>query len=639
MHLPKILLLALCSASLGLASQPNVILITVDDLNDWIEPYGGHPQTKTPEMAKFCKGNATTPGAIVFRNAVCAAPVCGPSRSAMMCGYLPHRTGIYNNSTNMLDSPLVRQNPTLPEYFRLHGYHTLSTGKFFHGHESVNGQDYGHWAFDLHEWTPLFDKTDPTKETVSKTNTFKGVVDTTANYPNYSQTKGLSWGPSLDPDFSAQKDYGKATWAKDQLEGSLQEPFFMAVGIYKPHVPWFVAQEFIDLYDEFDSSPGAGDLANLVTPTVLATDLEDINRISNGNDTFSSMKDYDWVVANDAEHNTIKEATRHYLACVSQSDKCLGRIMDALNASAYKDNTIVVIVGDHGWHLGEKLQYHKQTLWAESVLTPMMVRTPSTPASTSYQYCDNPVGLIDLYPTLIDLCGLQPKPDLDGSNFSSMLSNPSLDTGSAAITVSAKGVSVLTKDWHYIEDRPKDNVGNLISKQLYDRNADPMEHNNLNAGNSPSPAALAKMEELDDFAPQTFAANVEVDHGSAPNKDKDLTIKPNRLIADYDQDGYNDLFEQFLGTNGAIARTADPKASAYPKVSLKANGKRAFHYGVSSSFSSFNFTHKLQKSSTLGSWSSHFDATISSEFPGSYEYEFPLTEEKEFVRLELSAAQ
>ena len=125
--------------------QPNIVMIAVDDLNDWIGVYGGHPQVKTPNMDKLAQKS------VVFRNARCPGPVCGPSRSALLSGFMPATTGIYGNANNMLNSEIVQTHATLPEYFSKHGYVTISKGKIFHKHSTENGMDHGHWAFDIWE--------------------------------------------------------------------------------------------------------------------------------------------------------------------------------------------------------------------------------------------------------------------------------------------------------------------------------------------------------------------------------------------------------------------------------------------------------------------------------------------------------
>ncbi|MEM7600515.1 MAG: sulfatase-like hydrolase/transferase, partial [Verrucomicrobiota bacterium] len=138
-------LLFLSSIALSEEAPPNVLFIAVDDLNDWVSAFEGHPQAKTPHLDAFAES-----GAVVFQNAHCAGPVCGPSRSALLSGFWPSTSGIYGNSQNMLDSLLVQEHATLPEYFAKHGYRSLSMGKIYHAHHSANGVDKGQWAFQ--EW-------------------------------------------------------------------------------------------------------------------------------------------------------------------------------------------------------------------------------------------------------------------------------------------------------------------------------------------------------------------------------------------------------------------------------------------------------------------------------------------------------
>ncbi len=498
-------LLVACSAQA--ADKPNVILVTVDDLNDWIEPLGGHPNAKTPAINKFCKN------AIVFRNAVCPAPVCGPSRSAILSGFMPHRTGVYDNATNMRDSPLVQKNPTLPEYFSRHGYYTLSTGKVFHGHRSPDGEDYGHWAFDTYFPDALWDNPDVAQVTDSRANKINGKTPTPLKF-NGKATKGMVWGPTKDPAFENTKDYSKVRWANQYLDGSqpLQEPFFMAVGVYKPHVPWYVPQRFFDLHP----------LEEVESPYVNPEDLYDIKR-ANGRNVFRPMKDYEWVKSYGLE----KQATRAYLAAMSEADAALGVLLRGLEESKYADSTIVIIMGDHGWHLGEKLRYHKKTLWAEAVLTPLIVRTPAIKSAvTTTTYCDNPVNLIDVYPTLIDLCGLQENPKLDGNSFIDMLDDPAHDAQSVAVTVSDAGASVLSKRWHYIENRSKGH-DDLLSKEIYDRKNDPYEEKNLI--DSTDPEVTTAITTLRAHAPQAFAKSVKVERKAKRGpKQLDDTIRVTR---------------------------------------------------------------------------------------------------------------
>jgi len=193
-------------------------------------------------------------------------------------------------------------------------------------------------------------------------------------------------------------------------------------------------------------------LDQIEVPHINKNDLNDIKK-PNGKNVHSPSFDYEWSSAYGLE----QKATRAYLAASSEADRSLGVLLDGLASSSYASNTIVIIMGDHGWHLGEKLRYHKQTLWAEAVKVPLIVRTPETMKTFDEMvYCNNPVNLVDVYPTLIELCQLGTKSNLDGTSFAAMLTDPAQETGNIALTVSSKGASALSTRWHYIENRSRD---------------------------------------------------------------------------------------------------------------------------------------------------------------------------------------
>ncbi len=427
--------------------RPNIIFIAIDDINDWVGPMSGNKQAITPNMDKFVQN-----GAMVFKNAVTAAPICGPSRSAILSGFLPSTSGVYGNAHNMLYSDIIKNNPTLPEYFSLNGYHTLSNGKIFHKHGTENGlTDFGAWAYDEFARARRYNKDVVNKKyvTSSKAGMINGVKK-----PEYQDKKSkLSWGATEDT-FEETVDYAVADWAKKQLNREFDKPFFMSVGFIKPHLPWFVPQEFFEMYK----------LDDIEDILIKEDDLDDIVSVSNKN-MFEPSNEYKWI----KKHNLAKEATRAYLASISFVDKCLGLVLDALEKSNYADNTIVVIWGDHGWHLGEKLRYLKNTLWSEAIKTPLFVKLPSM---KNAMYSDQTVSLIDLYPTLINLANLPQKENLDGHNFSELLRAPSANWEYPGVTVSVNGTSVLTNDFHFIQYLDG-------GEELYEVKKDPMEWNNL----------------------------------------------------------------------------------------------------------------------------------------------------------------
>lgn len=424
--------------------KPNVLFIAIDDLNDWVEPLRGNNQTITPNLNKFCDK-----GAVIFNNAVCPAPVCGPSRSAILSGFMPNKTGVYGNGTNMIYTDLVKENATLPEYFSKNGYYTLADGKIFHKHATEHGTDFGHWAFDEFSRSRRYvkDNADPKYVTSAKQGIIKGEKS-----PEFKAKAKLSWGPTKS-NFEETVDYRVAKWASDQLKIERDKPFFMGVGFIKPHLPWFVPSEFFDKFD----------LETIEVPEIYNNDLQDILK-PNGQLAFRPTEEYKWI----KKHGLEKEATRAYLANINYVDTCLGIVLNALEESGKAENTIVVIWGDHGWHLGEKLRYLKNTLWSEAVKPPFIVRLPKMDEKV---YCPAPVNLIDMYPTLINLCGL-PSKEIDGHDFSGLLDNPSQKWDYPGITISESGTSVLTERWHYIQYLNG-------TEEFYDLKNDPKEWNNL----------------------------------------------------------------------------------------------------------------------------------------------------------------
>lgn len=427
--------------------QPNVLFIAIDDINDWIGPLEGNKQAITPNMDKFY-----TNGAMVFKNAVCAAPICGPSRSAILSGFLPSTSGIYGNAHDMTFSDVVKKNATLPEYFSKNGYHTLSNGKIFHKHGTKNGlTDFGAWAYDEFSRGRRYnnDRADSKKVTSGKA----GIINGVKNLDFKESNCKLSWGPTKD-NFEETVDYAVADWAKNQLQRDFDKPFFMSVGFIKPHLPWFVPKEFFDMYS----------LDGLKAPVVDENDLDDILN-KKGVQAFKATDEYKWI----KKHGLEKDATRAYLASISFADKCLGMVLDALEKSGHADNTIVMLWGDHGWHLGEKMRYKKSTLWAEVVHTPLLVKLPEMKKG---ELNDKPVSLLDMYPTLVRLCDLPKKKHIEGRDFSELLKNPKSDWDYPGITVSSDGASVMTPKLHYI---------NYLSgtEELYDVVNDPLEQKNL----------------------------------------------------------------------------------------------------------------------------------------------------------------
>ena len=437
----------------------NVLFIAIDDLNDWVGCLGGNPQAITPNFDRFAKNHA-----MIMNKAYCPSTVCGPTRSALLTGKHATYTGVYGNGQNLKHALKAKELETLPEYFGNRGYHTLSRGKIFHKHGDPNspgGVDEGQWAF--HEFVKA-----------------KGSNGATL-WEEKPKLAGIKSGGSpftwaaVEGPTEKTKDYSTCEWAANQFERDFDgKPFFMAVGISKPHLPWSVPQEFFDLYslNEIEAAP------------FQRNDLDDIVR-ENGKPIFKPTSRFLLADGNDMH----RQANRAYLACVSYADHCLGVLFDSLEKSQYADNTIVMIWGDHGWHLSEKLHYGKTGLWEESARVPFLVNVPGvTPPNMK---CDGVINLIDMYPTLLELCGLPPNLDNDGRSFAQLLKNPSMEWNYPTLTTyQFKNHSITDGRYRYTWYGGRADG----AEELYDHDTDPLEHTNL-ASNLEYKEVIARLQQ------------------------------------------------------------------------------------------------------------------------------------------------
>ena len=493
--LPALVVIAFLSFANSLFAQdgkPNVLFIAVDDLNERVGVYGGHSQAKTPHIDRFAQK------AMIFRNASCPGPVCGPSRSALLSGFMPSTTGLYGNSNNMLDSVFVQTSATLPEYFSKHGYITISKGKIFHKHSTENGQDHGHWAFDIWEAAKGGGKVDAERYFCRD----EGIINgRKIENPKFTKSGGsrLAFGPLIGGK-EQTKDYRTAKWFEAKLKEDYEKPFFMAVGISKPHLPFYAPKEYFDLHP----------LESIILPEYRMDDLDDILN-AGGAAAFKPHVDFQWC----REYGVMREVVQAYLATVSYADECVGVVLDALVNSQYADNTIVVIWGDHGWHFGEKLKFRKASLWREATQLPLIIQTPDMQTG---QDCERNVNLIDLYPTLIDLCGL-PEKELDGTSIGPLLENPNL-VWRPTLTTQGKGNhAVISERWHY-------NSYARGFEELYDLDNDPMQWTNL-VHSAPESAAVV-MAELKTYLPEYEAEEIPKSQKDDSIKEMDATIQARR---------------------------------------------------------------------------------------------------------------
>ncbi len=426
-----LLLVGLAFESSVYGKQPNVLFIAIDDQNDWIGCLDGHPLVKTPHIDQLASRGT------VFTNAHCQAPLCNPSRTSLMTGLRPSTTGIYGLAPWFRDVAAWRDRVTLPQHFAAHGYRTYSTGKIFHG-------NYGRKRTDRE-----FDELGPGASVGVRPE--KKLVTTPNPHPL------VDWGvfPHRDED---KGDWKVASWAVERLNEQPQEPFFLSVGFFLPHVPCYATQKWFDLYPD-DTS---------VLPPVLLDDRNDTPRFS---------WYLHWTLP-EPRLKFLREAdqwtnlVRSYLACTSFVDSQVGRVLDALAANGLQDETIVVLWSDHGWHLGEKQITGKNTLWDRSTRIPLVFAGPGVATAAN---CRQPVELLDIYPTLVDLCGLPPRDDLEGLSLVPQLSDAKATRQRPAITThNQHNHGVRSERWRYI--RHADG-----SEELYDMQDDPNEWHNLAA--------------------------------------------------------------------------------------------------------------------------------------------------------------
>lgn len=421
--------------------KPNVLLITVDDMNDWVGAFGGHPQAKTPNIDKLAEKG------VVFKNAYCSAPLCNPSRTSMLTGYEPFKTGVYGNIEVFREMEGFENTVTLPQYFEKNGYKTVATGKIFHsprgtGKEPKKGSDPG--SFQIENKVGL--------GTPYPEERFTHGLDFKRAGVKGSKTRSFDWS-GVHVDDEKTNDWKSADYAVKFLQKKHDKPFFLACGIFRPHLPLYAPQKYFDLYNEED----------IVLPTVISNDLDDVGRIG---ENWAGQNLHAEILRNDKW----KSAVRGYLASLAFADACVGHVLDNLEKSDYKENTIIVLMGDHGWHLGEKEHWSKQTLWEESAKTPLIIFDPR---KGSKGVSVRTVSLIDVYPTLIDLCELPKKNDLDGNSFKNLLSNPKGKWKYAALTTKGQGNHTLrSEDYRYI-------VYSDGVEELYDHRVDPMEWKNI----------------------------------------------------------------------------------------------------------------------------------------------------------------
>ena len=463
--------LSLFSCAEKTAQKPNVLFISVDDLNDWVGALGGHPQAITPNMDRlFQKG-------VLFTNAHAAQPVSTASRNSLLSGLHPCTTGWYASTESYRKNydEVMQGNMMMPEYFKENGYETLACGKVFHnGDCDFPGKKDQFWT----ETSPKFwNQMEAHIEDAGYG--YRGHMfypfpagggqlveaygeDTIVNYyQKVNRFYSLCGGPLEDSQIPSKGMFDEqiAAWAVNKIKEKHGKPFFLAVGFLRPHVPYTAPKRYFDMYDP-DS---------LIMPDIPTDEMKDIPMCGKTL-AFGSSPRGDWYDIQQVK-GAHRELVHAYLACITFVDEQIGKVIKALEESGQMDNTIIVLYGDHGQHLGEKHHFRKQALWEESTRVPLFFRIPG--AMDEGKSSHTPVSLLDIYPTLLKACQLPANEKNQGTDLSPIIRDVSIRREKPVlISWYYKNFAVRSEHWRYIRYRDG-------SEELYDHRNDPGEHINL----------------------------------------------------------------------------------------------------------------------------------------------------------------
>ncbi len=444
--------------------RPNILFIAIDDLNDWTGYLDGCPgKVHTPNIDRLAARG------MAFTNAHCSAPVCNASRVSLLTGISPATSGVMSNNMRWRNSPVLKDAVTLPQHFRQSDYHVAGGGKIFHALEWVRYPDGRDGDNDPCSWDEYFPSKikampDPVRPNPSYQRGNDWVSrpvlqgESPAGRRNGKKWRGPHWffdSAPVDVPDAEMEDSKVIDWAIGQLQQRHDKAFFIAAGIFRPHVPFYAPRKYFEMYplDEI-VLPEEPEGWRSWTPAIA----HNVSAIPH--------QWHEWVKFN----GYWKRMVQGYLASVSFADAQVGRLIAALDASPYADNTIVVLWSDHGFHLGERENWEKFTLWEESTRVPFIIAGPEIQIGR----CPRAVSLLDIYPTLLALAGQPPRGELEGQSLTPLLRNPTAEWDRPAITQWHNHFSVRSDHFRYICYREG-------SEELYDHRSDPQERVNLAA--------------------------------------------------------------------------------------------------------------------------------------------------------------
>jgi iduronate 2-sulfatase len=454
--------LALLHASF--AAKPNILFIAVDDLRPEIGCYG-NKIVKTPNIDRIAARG------IVFNRAYCQQAVCSPSRTAIMTGLRPDVTKVWDLVTHFR---VAQPNCiTLPQHFKANGYHCSALSKIYHsGFEDGRSWSEPHWypkgrSVDT-------DPVDWTKQIVTKhdvnTEEYSAPLE---SGPERKNGKSAKKGPAYEVSPKQDEQLPDGATAMEAVKRlamlkSSNQPFFLAVGFLKPHLPFVAPKKYWDLYD-----PG--------TIPVPTTDKLPAGCPEFAGHNNSELHNYPGVPKENPIPVDFAKTLRHgYYACISYTDAQIGKVLDALEKEGLADNTIIVLWGDHGWQLGDHGLWHKHTNFEIAARAPLLISVPKS--ATAGQKCGAPVEFVDVYPSLADLCGLPIPTGLGGSSLKNFIENPAAPATDVAISQYPRsapegpvmGYSIRTERYRATFWRER-NGAKIIATELYDEQNDPAE--------------------------------------------------------------------------------------------------------------------------------------------------------------------
>jgi arylsulfatase A-like enzyme len=442
MYRLSLLLFALCCAAPTFAAErPNVLFIAVDDLRPELACYG-RQHIHSPNIDKLAESS------VLFERAFCMVPTCGASRASLMTGIRPAR----NRFVNFLawaerDAPKAT---TMNTQFKQNGYYTASLGKIFH-HPADNRQGWSEPA-----WRPKGVQWYQRPENQEKH---------AARQKLGNKKKGPAWESADVPD-NAYMDGVLAEKAIEKLQQleKQEQPFFLAVGFFKPHLPFIAPQKYWDLYNHDKIQLPANHKVPQDAPK------ESIHR-------FGELRAYaDIPAKGPVSEETARNLIHGYYACVSYTDAQIGKLLSELDRLQLSDNTIVVLWGDHGWNLGDHTLWCKHSCYESSLHIPLIVRAPGIKGG---ERRSSLMESIDVYPTLCDLADIPQPKHLKGQSFVSLMKDSTAEWKQAAVSRYRNGDTIRTDQFRYTEyTLPK---GKLVSQMLYDHSTDPLENVNVSA--------------------------------------------------------------------------------------------------------------------------------------------------------------